>query len=184
MLCPHGSRALGPGLRYIVWVQGCPYRCDHCQSPESRPYQGGTPITAEALAEDIVGRPSIDGVTISGGEPFAQADGLADMLEIVHKKRPELTVIAFTGYMLEQLIAPDAQRMLKHIDVLIDGPYQHEQNDGVGLRGSSNQRIHHFSNRLSQYADQMAFGPRKYEAIVRGDSVSIIGMLKKRIIHT
>lgn len=178
LLCSQGSRALGPGLRYVVWVQGCPFRCVHCQSPESRPYKGGTPITVEALADDIVSRPNIEGLTISGGEPFAQAAGLADMLDIVHNTRPDLTVITFTGYMLEQLVSPDALRMLKHIDVLIDGPYLHEKNDGVGLRGSSNQRIHHLTNRLSQYADQMAFGPRKYEAIVRGDSVSIIGMLK------
>ena len=140
-LCRNGSRALGPGLRYVIWVQGCPFHCPNCETPEGRSFEPNTIIETDELAKDIISRPDIEGITISGGEPFAQAEALAELLNKVHKHRPELTVISYTGYQYEDLTSDSAKAYKAKLDLLIDGPYIHEQNDNKGIRGSANQRI-------------------------------------------
>ena len=62
-----GSRALGPGLRYVIWVQGCPFHCPHCETPEGRSFEPNTLIDVNALANDIISHQEIEGITISGG---------------------------------------------------------------------------------------------------------------------
>ena len=94
-LCRRGTRALGPGLRYAIWTQGCLQRCEGCTTPESRPIVARQLIPSSDLAEDIISRKDIEGITLSGGEPFLQAGPLADMLSKVHEARPELDVIVF-----------------------------------------------------------------------------------------
>ena len=115
------------------------------------------------LAEDILSQPHIEGVTLSGGEPFLQAAALADLLDIVLKRRPELTVISFTGYLREALSWPDAERLIDKLDLLIDGPYVKELNDNIGMRGSSNQRFHFLTSRLLPWKEEMECGKRKAE---------------------
>jgi len=175
-LCRNGTRALGPGLRYVVWVQGCPFRCPHCETPESRSFSPNILINVNELAQDIISRPKIEGITISGGEPMEQAGFLADLLEIVLAKRPELNVISYTGYQIEQLKKDDALRFISCLDVLIDGQYIHEKNDNLGLRGSSNQRVHFLTERLSDYTEMFTEDPRKIEIRFRGPYVSVIGL--------
>ena len=112
-VCRYGSHVLGPGRRYVLWTQGCLRRCQGCITPESRPLDGGVDIDIDALAYDIVSRPNIDGLTVSGGEPFLQAKGVGRLLELVHNERPEMTVIVYTGYQQEELdIVPDADALL------------------------------------------------------------------------
>ena len=168
-LCQQGSRALGPGLRYVIWTQGCPFHCEGCATPESRTKTHDKQVYITALAEDILARPSIEGVTISGGEPFLQAEALADFLDLVLAKRPELTVMLYTGFLREYLTWPKAQRLLGHLDLLIDGPYVKELNDNQGLRGSSNQQLHFLTPRLLPWKDELEHGKRKVEFhIVQG----------------
>lgn len=94
----YGTRSLGPGLRYAIWTQGCPFNCPKCATPEGRPVVAAKIIETDSLAEDIICNDAISGITISGGEPFLQAASVATLLKKVKESRPELTVIIFTGF--------------------------------------------------------------------------------------
>jgi len=133
------------------------------------------------LADDILSRPSIEGITISGGEPFLQAEALADFLDLVLAKRPELTVMSFTGYLKEDLSWPEALRLLDHLDLLVDGPYIEELNDNQGLRGSSNQRFHFLTPRLLPWKDELENGNRKVEYHVVQGKVKAFGVPSNEI---
>lgn len=178
-LCRTGSRALGPGLRYVIWVQGCPFLCPHCETPEGRSFDPNTLIDIEELADDIISRPEIEGITISGGEPFEQADALTALLSMVHQVRPDLTVISYTGYQYEQLTSESSREYMDELDLLIDGPYIHSLNDNKGIRGSSNQRFIFLSERLRDKASELTNGKRKLEIIFQGSEYTVIGLLNK-----
>ncbi len=175
-LCAQGTRVLGPGLRYAIWTQGCPFRCEGCATPNSRPFLRDKQVRIEDLGADILSRPYIEGITISGGEPFLQAASLADLLEMVLSKRPDLTVMAFSGFVLESLCWDDATRLLQYLDVLIDGPYVQKLNDDHGLRGSSNQRILFLTPRLLPWKEEMEQCKRKMEFHVVENTIKAFGI--------
>lgn len=177
-----GTRNLGPGLRYAIWLQGCPFNCFNCITPQARPVVAAKIAEVESLAKDIVSNSRIDGLTISGGEPFLQAEALVSLLAMVREYRPELTVLIFTGFNLENLDSPMARKVLEMTDVLIDGKYIDGLNDGIGLRGSSNQRIHFLSDRLTAYEEEMNKGKRSIEVSFHNKVIDIIGIpLKQKI---
>ncbi len=177
-----GTRNLGPGLRYAIWLQGCPFNCFNCITPQARPVVAAKIAEVESLAKDIVSNSRIDGLTISGGEPFLQAEALVSLLSMVREYRPELTVLIFTGFNLENLDSPMARKVLEMTDVLIDGKYIDSLNDGIGLRGSSNQRIHFLSDRLTAYEEEMNKGKRSIEVSFHNKVIDIIGIpLKQKI---
>lgn len=158
-----GIRALGPGNRFVIWTQGCLRRCKGCASPEHQPLDGGYLVDTKELSNQICSCLSIDGITISGGEPFLQAEVLIDLLSRVKDVRPELTVIVFTGNKLEELTDLDSKVFLGKIDLLIDGEYIPEFNDGIGLRGSNNQRFRFLTDRLASYRNELESGDRMTE---------------------
>lgn len=158
-----GTWALGPGNRFVVWTQGCLRRCKGCASPEHQPLDGGYLVDTKELSDQICSCRSIDGITISGGEPFLQAEVLVDLLSRVKEMRPELTVLVFTGNKLEELTDHNSKAFLGKIDLLIDGEYIPELNDGIGLRGSSNQRFHFLTERLVDFRNELEYGERKAE---------------------
>ncbi|MBO5026313.1 MAG: radical SAM protein [Bacteroidaceae bacterium] len=177
-----GTRNLGPGLRYAIWLQGCPFNCFNCITPQARPVVAAKIAEVESLAKDIVSNSRIDGLTISGGEPFLQAEALVSLLSMVREYRPELTVLIFTGFNLENLDSPMVRKVLEMTDVLIDGKYIDSLNDGIGLRGSSNQRIHFLSDRLTAYEEEMNKGKRSIEVSFHNKVIDIIGIpLKQKI---
>ncbi|OUD14315.1 4Fe-4S single cluster domain-containing protein [Thioflexithrix psekupsensis] len=138
------TRVLGTGQRYGLWVQGCPFRCLECMTPESLPFAGGERVAVAELAQEMLATPDVEGITITGGEPFAQAAALGAL--VAQLKEKEWGVIVYTGYVYEQLLRLGGtnaalRNFLSHIDVLIDGQYEAERNEGTSLRGSSNQRI-------------------------------------------
>lgn len=183
-LCRTGTHALGPGFRYAIWVQGCHKRCKNCITPESRLFNGGVEINIGALASDIVSRDGIDGITISGGEPFLQAQELYYLLKLVLQNRPQLTVIIYTGYKKEELDKmPEANNLLALTDILIDGEYLEELDDNKGIRGSSNQRVIPLSSRLEKYLPIMIGGRRHVEQIASCESTyTTIGIpVRKKI---
>ena len=175
-LCPDGCRTLGPGLRYVIWTQGCPFNCKGCISPEGRPIDANKIIKVDKLVEDIVSRPELTGLTISGGEPFLQYASVLELLKSVKSQRPDMDVIIFTGFTIEKLNWEEAKEILSLIDVLIDGPCIEELNDGVGLRGSSNQRVHFLSSKLLGYKIEMESGPRKVELDIQQGYTRTIGI--------
>ena len=92
----------GPGFRYVVFVQGCPHHCPGCHNPQSHPFEGGTPRTAAELFAEFSQNPLLSGITLSGGEPFCQAEALCELASLV--KQAGKTVVAYSGYTLEQLL--------------------------------------------------------------------------------
>jgi len=176
------TKALGPGIRAAIWVQGCPRRCKGCISPDWIPDIPALQITPEELADKLLGDPAIQGFSISGGEPMMQAAGLARLVHYARTKR-KMDVICFTGFLYEKLADyPDGSGIhafLDEIDVLIDGPYVEKLNDNLGLRGSSNQRIHHLTNRLKDH--DLEHAPRKVELIIQDGRVISIGVPPREI---
>lgn len=132
----------GPGIRTTVFAQGCPHRCSGCHNPETWPFDGGTPMAAEQVVEIIQSNPLCRGVTFSGGEPFAQAEGFCELAKLLKPLGYE--VASYSGYTFEELLhgTPAQQALLRQLDVLIDGPFvQAERSLEVVFRGSRNQRI-------------------------------------------
>jgi anaerobic ribonucleoside-triphosphate reductase activating protein len=148
------THTLGPGLRAVVWVQGCPFHCQGCVAPDWIPFKPARLVDVEELVDELLSNPNVSGLTFSGGEPMKQAAGLAAVAQLARQRR-ELDIICFTGYKLEKLLKlpldPAVQELLAQVDVLIDGSYIARLNDNKGLRGSSNQRIHHLSLRLKNF---------------------------------
>jgi anaerobic ribonucleoside-triphosphate reductase activating protein len=133
----------GKGIRFVVFVQGCPHRCPGCHNPQSHPFEGGREADVGDLFEEIRSDPLLKGVTFSGGEPFCQPAPLAELAEMV--RGLGLDVTTFTGYLYEDLLArrdPDVDRLLSLTDTLIDGPFLLAQKDlSLVFRGSRNQRV-------------------------------------------
>ncbi len=133
----------GPGIRFTVFTQGCQHNCPGCHNPQTHDSQGGfigdTDLILKALAEN----PLLDGVTLSGGEPFLQPLSCLHIAE--GAKKLGLNVWAYTGYLWEALLDtknPNILALLKQIDVLVDGPFLMEQRSlNLLFCGSRNQRL-------------------------------------------
>ncbi len=138
----------GEGIRYVIFVQGCPHHCPGCHNPESHPFDGGSARDIDELFRQICENPLLKGVTFSGGEPFCQPEPLAELAQRVHGRG--LDVTTYTGYRYEELLAmPDAgvAALLAQTDVLIDGPFVMAEKDlTLPFRGSRNQRIIHLKD--------------------------------------
>lgn len=173
---------LGPGVRYVVWVQGCMRRCPGCVSPEAQPLEGGTQTSVDALTREILATDGIEGITISGGEPFLQAAALVRLIDALRAER-DLGVIVYTGCLLETLEADEpagARELLSRIDLLIDGPYVDELNDDGALRGSSNQRVIPLTDRYrAAAADYGVPGGRRTELMFTEKGFFLSGVPSK-----
>ncbi|MDR3207524.1 MAG: anaerobic ribonucleoside-triphosphate reductase activating protein [Oscillospiraceae bacterium] len=142
----------GPGLRYVIFTQGCPHRCEGCHNAHSWPTEGGQFRAVDALLAEIRHDSLLTGVTLSGGEPFLQARPLAALAQRV--KALGLTVWLYTGYRWEELLAendPHRLALLEHTDVLVDGRFdQTRKSYAARFRGSLNQRLIHVPQSLAQ----------------------------------
>ncbi len=141
------SRVNGPGLRVVLWVQGCDLACPGCFNAATHPPGGdaGTP------PEDLVGRvlaargPDTVGLTFSGGEPFQQARALAGLARRLRDEWPDASLMAFSGYRLDELrgaaAPPGAADLLSALDLLVDGRFEARRPGNRPWRGSRNQRL-------------------------------------------
>jgi anaerobic ribonucleoside-triphosphate reductase activating protein len=134
----------GPGLRYVIFAQGCRHCCPHCQNPETWDINAGKEFSVKQVIRLLKQQKKPKrGVTFSGGEPFLQADELAEVAQAAHEK--EWDVVTYTGFTYEELIADNnggVKALLSASDILIDGKYIHElRSASLQFRGSSNQRI-------------------------------------------
>lgn len=135
------SRANGPGVRTVVWFQGCDLGCPGCFNPGTHDRAPVLTVRAAALAEQIAAEPGIDGLTISGGEPLQQPAGLLALLRAVRARR-DLSILMFSGYRRAEIEAqPLGPAVLAELDVLVDGRYVAPLALGRGLRGSANQQV-------------------------------------------
>ncbi|WOC32322.1 MULTISPECIES: anaerobic ribonucleoside-triphosphate reductase activating protein [Caproicibacterium] len=134
----------GRGIRYTIFVQGCPHNCPNCQNPQTHDFHGGTVTSFDTLLDKIKQNPMLRGVTFSGGEPFCQAEALAD-LAVRLKAETKLDLTIYSGWTYEQLLQKhdaEVNRLLSLADYLVDGPYIEAQRDlTLHFRGSRNQRV-------------------------------------------
>ncbi|MBD2136043.1 radical SAM protein [Anabaena sp. FACHB-1237] len=167
------SRANGPGTRMVIWVQGCPFRCVGCQNSEYLEFKLTQVVTVEDIWQKFQQFPDLAGISISGGEPFAQAVALADLARRVQSAGK--TVVCWSGYQLQQLQLnhlPGSQEFLNHIDLLIDGLFIQQQISDEILRGSNNQKLHFLSGRIVE--DNLLNIPRQ-EWVVGGETLTYTG---------
>ena len=131
----------GPGLRLAIFAQGCPHHCPGCHNPESHDFAGGSDMDTEKIIARMDANPLLDGITLTGGEPFEQPEACRILADAAHARG--LNVWAYSGYTFEQLCAaPEKRRLLEACDVLVDGPFLlAERSLDLRFRGSKNQRV-------------------------------------------
>lgn len=138
-----GSRANGPGLRAVIWLQGCSLGCPGCFNPETHAFAGGQEWDVDALFEAIRALDDIQGLTVSGGEPLQQRAALLELLRRI-RFETELSVVLFTGFAYEEMAGPE---LLGLVDILLAGRYREDMRVAEGLLGSANKTIHFLTPR-------------------------------------
>ena len=135
----------GPGLRAVLWTQGCSHHCDECQNPQTWSFDGGGLVPISLVKEAIDELEGQDGITFSGGDPMFQPEACLELAK--YSKEKGLNVWVYTGFTYEELMKmsktkPVYKEFLKYIDVLVDGRYEKDKRDlSLLFRGSSNQRL-------------------------------------------
>lgn len=135
----------GPGIRSVVFAQGCPRHCRGCHNPEAIDPTGGKVLEDREILDAIGKTRLIRGVTFSGGEPFMQAEAFAELGQRLKEKG--LDIMTYTGYTWEELLnmgrqSPAVMNLLGITDYLVDGPFMEEEKDlNLAFRGSRNQRV-------------------------------------------
>jgi len=141
----HDTEVNGPGRRAIVHFQGCTLGCPGCFNVDTHEAQGGRSVTVGALADELV-KKNPDGVSISGGEPFQQMQGLTALVSAL-RRRNVSSILVFTGYTIREIEKrAHGPQALEGIDVLVAGRYDATVPSGGPLLGSGNQRIHLLTN--------------------------------------
>lgn len=159
------STANGPGRRFVVWFQGCTLDCPGCFNPGTHDPNGGFSEPVQDLLKKVSGnwgqtpigvRPQfpdtffVEGVTVTGGEPFEQPGGLLELVRGI-RETTSLSVLVFSGLTHEEIRRlPLGPAILEHVDVLVAGRYVASLHLGEGLRGSANQRLHLLTDRYTE----------------------------------
>lgn len=135
----------GPGIRFVIFAQGCPHRCFGCHNPHTWDFQGGWEVEEDEIFSLIQRKKLLKGVTFSGGEPFAQAGAFASLGQKI--KKMGLDIVTYTGYSFEELLVKaksneECRLLLEVSDFLVDGPFIAAERDlSLPFRGSRNQRV-------------------------------------------
>ena len=136
----------GPGLRMVIWTQGCIHHCYKCHNPQTHRLDGGIIVNTDYIIREIKKLKLHRGITLSGGEPFLQAGALSQVAKSA--KQYGLDVWCYTGFLFEELISKanplyrENIKLLNYVDVLVDGKFIYSKKDiRLKFRGSSNQRI-------------------------------------------
>ena len=135
----------GPGIRFTIFVQGCPHHCIGCHNPQTHDFNTGELSDTDILLKKIKSNPLLDGVTFSGGEPFCQAKPLYFLGKEL--KKMGLNILAYTGFKYEYLIEhANSENYYKELlsvcDFIMDGKFEEDkQSYLLNFRGSSNQRF-------------------------------------------
>mgnify|MGYP000077331979 CR=1 FL=1 len=168
---------LGPGKRIGIWFNGCSHRCPGCSNPELWETQDRYKTTLETLMrliEHICHNHTVDGFTLTGGDPFAQVTALKQLLPELAKFSTDILV--YTGFDYEEVLQK-YPALLSQIGVLIDGKYIQERNNGVVLRGSDNQRIIILNDLLAdKYQSYLAIAKNEIQNFTALDGVISVGI--------
>jgi anaerobic ribonucleoside-triphosphate reductase activating protein len=175
------TKVLGYGNRFTIWFQGCNKRCKNCLVPDSWDREkGGFYIEVDEVISQL-SKLDIDGVTISGGEPFLQNSAL---LELVKKiKQLKLNIVVYSGYSYDELKENSINKeIFENIDILIDGEYIEELNYDTPFVGSTNQNVIILSDEGYQLAQFMAQQQnREVEFVIKNGELFIIGVPPKNL---
>lgn len=169
------TKAEGPGLRYAIWVQGCPIRCEGCFNPHTWDMEGGETRNIDEIVSDIKAvlksSPELEGITFLGGEPFSQADGLSILAR--KAKDLNLSVVTFSGYDFDTIRKsghPGWRSLLEETDLLIDGPYVQSLHDlSRPWIGSRNQQYRFLTDRYKELERSLTSIPNKLEIRLHPD---------------
>ena len=136
----------GPGLRMVIWTQGCIHHCYKCHNPQTHSLNDGIIINTDYIIKEMKKLKLHKGITLSGGEPFLQPRPLSIIAKWA--KEHNLDVWCYTGFLFEELVSKlnpmyvENINLLKNVDILVDGKFIYDKRDiGLKFRGSSNQRI-------------------------------------------
>ncbi|MCH5319027.1 MAG: anaerobic ribonucleoside-triphosphate reductase activating protein [Paramuribaculum sp.] len=134
-----GTTVDGPGFRTSIYLAGCEHHCQGCHNPQTWDLNGGYEISVDDLIKRIIeaGMP----VTLSGGDPLVQKEGVKDLCSKLQKKH--FNIWLYTGYIFENLLnTPGYREILEMVDVIVDGPFIENLKDtSLLFRGSANQRL-------------------------------------------
>jgi anaerobic ribonucleoside-triphosphate reductase activating protein len=180
--------SLGPGNRIVLWVAGCKKQCRGCISPEMQDFDSGKMIEVKILLKHLLKiKHPIDGITISGGEPFEQLPALNNLLKGIHEHKPEWNIIVYTGYKMSELLKGRGASLniFKFIDVLIDGEYQMDVPSKHPITGSGNQKIYlltELGQKMKHQINSLSYN-RVNLGISSGCNHMLIGIMNQGIRH-
>ena len=131
----------GPGIRYTVFTQGCPFRCKGCHNPQAQSLTGGMDVKLSILYEEIKSDPLITGITFSGGDPLHPANitEVTAFAKEIRKRYPGKTIWLYTGFLWEEI---SKEEIVRYLDVCVDGEFEADKKElSLKWKGSSNQRV-------------------------------------------
>ena len=186
------SNVIGPGKRFVIWLQGCSLQCKGCINKKFWSKEPNRLIPVSNLVNMILNTPEIEGVTYTGGEPFEQAEGLYSLSTLLKDKG--LSIMSYTGYTYKELSNSDDKFkifLLSCLDILIDGRYECGKSAPLLWRGSGNQKVYflsslyrYYEELVDEYKLQMAFSlePGTSRISIEGNfSDEILAEIKKRM---
>ena len=170
---------LGYGRRIGIWTIGCPHACFNCSNPElwNENKSKDLPLSYVYQMLRTIKDP-IDGVTISGGEPFKQAKELSELIRFALTNISD-DILVYSGYTLEQLKSwenPYVEDILNNIAALVDGKYVEGKNDNSPLKGSSNQVFHILNDKYRSRYEKLLMGKRQVQTVAVQDNVLALGI--------
>lgn len=183
------TTAEGPGKRACIWVQGCPIHCKGCGVPWTWNPNKGTKVTVDEIWEKVLEskeKHDIEGITFLGGEPFEQAEALAEIGR--RAQAIGLSIMAFSGYYKEQLADMDKsgwKDLMDVIDLFIDGPFEQDHLDKERpWVGSMNQRFHFLTDTYRHLEKELVQVPDKLEIYLHKDgTMEANGMVPSEVWH-
>ena len=144
------SRVNGPGKRFTLWTQGCSKGCVNCFNPETWNNKNNIVLSTSEIFEMIKDF-ELEGVTITGGDPFEQEEELLELLILISSLSLSKGVIVFTGFTYDEIRENKIrEKCCDYIDVLIDGRYEDNNRVTDCFKGSSNQNIIYFSSKIKE----------------------------------
>lgn len=173
---------LGPGKRLAVWTIGCPHHCYNCSNPELWESDLSKEVSVDGLINVFQKyRFLVDGITITGGEPFFQSNELYLLLKGL-KSIGYDDVLVYSGYKFEY-IKECFPTIIENVDVLVDGLYVDSLNNNIGYKGSSNQRCIVLNRKLKDKYKDFNIKKRQRQNFISDDVIVSVGIPTKKEIY-
>lgn len=142
------SLANGPGMRYVLFTQGCSLKCPGCHNAHTWDKSQGMSISIDEVIENIKSNPFIEGVTLSGGDPVEQIEAITELCKRIKSELPQLTIMMYTGRKFAELLCEfgmQAVELIELLDYMVDGRFEMHNKEGAHkYAGSANQVFYDF----------------------------------------